>query len=306
MDKPAVKTCFVICPIGDVGSDVRAWSDDIFNSLLFPIASEFEYQARRAIDEARPGEITTNIIQDIVEADLVIADLTFHNANVFYELALRHARGTPFFHVASIGTKIPFDISVINTVFIDRATIGSIDKTRVELRKHFKLLSNGTVSFDNPVKRHQQKLSAEQSGDPVEKRLVTIEEQLATFARDVREAGAPSMRPARESRFTPWNNQILKQLGDEIVKFLLGHQLKLIFDPTTGRSKTITFLEDGSIGEGRNQNESKWRVSDGRLEILEDSNVVHSRFIFVATTKSFHHTNDPDTRSIKGQSIVLE
>ncbi len=115
--------CFVICPIGEPDSEQRKWSDDIFAGLIAPLAKDHGYHAWRAIDDTRPGEITTKIIGDIVEADLVVADLSFHNANVFYELAIRHAQGLPFIHVAAAGTKIPFDIYTLNTVFIDRSTI---------------------------------------------------------------------------------------------------------------------------------------------------------------------------------------
>src|ERR1022692_4408586 len=111
------KSCFVVCPIGDAGSKERAWSDDILQNFIQPLAKDFGYAARRAIDESRPGEITTRMISDLMEADLVIGDLTFNNANVFYEMAVRHAQGKPFIHIAQIGTTIPFDISDISTVY---------------------------------------------------------------------------------------------------------------------------------------------------------------------------------------------
>jgi hypothetical protein len=121
-----------------------------------------------------------------MSADLVVADLTFTNANVFYELALRHALGTPFIHVAQVGTEIPFDISTINTVFVDRSTMSAVDKTRDNLRAHFKSITEGTASFENPVKRHQQKLKVDQTGDPVERRLLELEEQVAALTRQSR------------------------------------------------------------------------------------------------------------------------
>lgn len=309
MTDSTLKKCFVICPIGEPNSDARIWSDDIFFHLIDPVAQSFGYHARRAIDESRPGEITTNIIEDIIDADLVIADLTFHNANVFYELALRHAQGTPFFHVAASGTKVPFDISTINTVFIDQRSFGSIEATRKDLQRHFQAVSDGIASFDNPVKRHQQKLKADQSGDPLEKRVVAIEEQVGQIARQQREQiGEPNpfKRALADSRFAATNQRLLRAQDREIDKILTRNQFKLIFNPETGASKFITFLEDGVIGEGRNRNEARWRVVDGQLEILDSNNEVHSRFIFVNSNNSFHHTNDPDTRSIRGQSIVVE
>jgi len=299
------KHCFVICPIGEPGSEERAWSDDILRSFIEPVANEFGYEARRAIDESRPGEITTNMIADIINADLVVADLTFHNANVFYELAVRHARGTPFVHVAKINTKIPFDISTINTIFIDRSTFAAVDKSRADLRAHFRSISDQTASFDNPVKRFQQKLQADQTGDPIAKRLLNVEEQVATLARESVEAKRPQKLFPMPSRFETVNSQVTRQIHEEMRQLLLGNRFKLIFNPISGASKTITFLEDGSIGEGRNQNESTWRIADGMLEILQSDNTVHSRFIYVGNNKAFYHAGG-DLPSIKGQSIVLE
>ena len=52
-----------------------------------------------------------------MEADLVIADLTGNNANVFYELSLRHAIGKPVIHMAANGTPLSFDVRDNRTIF---------------------------------------------------------------------------------------------------------------------------------------------------------------------------------------------
>lgn len=301
MSQSTDKRCFVICPIGDEGTPTRAWSDDILNSLLRPIAKEFNYITDRAIDGSRPSEITTNVIADIIKADLVIADLTFHNANVFYELALRHARGTPFFHVAEIGTKIPFDISTINTVFIDRSTFAATDKTRSELRRHFQSVQDGSASYDNPVKRHQQKLKADQSGDPIEKRLIALEEQLAAVQRDDRQVVRSGTAKSNQNRFAATNSDITKQLDERISDALVGRRFNFVFNPVSGKSKILTFDSNGLIGEGRNGNESSWQIADGRLEIYNSDRMIYSRFIYSDGDQIFRHTNDPDLPSIKGQ-----
>lgn len=79
------KSCFVICPIGADGSDERLWSDDISKNLIEPMAQEFGYSSRRSNDKPEPGEIKARVVKDVINADLVVADLTFRNANVFYE-----------------------------------------------------------------------------------------------------------------------------------------------------------------------------------------------------------------------------
>jgi len=85
------KKCFVICPIDLDGSEVRRRSDQWIRHILTPVLDEVGYQSFRADQMPRPGVITTQIITELVEAPLVIADLSPANPNVLYELAVRHA-----------------------------------------------------------------------------------------------------------------------------------------------------------------------------------------------------------------------
>lgn len=80
---------------------------------------------------------------------------------------------------------------------------------------------------------------------------------------------------------------------------------RLVFNPPH-RSKLITFLPDGQIGEGQNKNEYSWRLRDGHLELVQEDGRVHSRFVFHQRNSAFTHTNDADTLSIKGQYIIPE
>jgi hypothetical protein len=304
MTEDTEKKCFVICPIGEQASPEREWSDDIYNNLIIPIASEFNYVARRSIDDSRPGEITTNLVADIIEADLVVADLTFHNANVFYELAIRHAQAKPYIHIAKLGTKIPFDVHAHNTVMIDAATYASVDRSRSELRSQFRAVFEGNASFENPLKRYQQKLQADQTGDPLEQRILAIEEKLSRA--DQPDIIHPHSVRTSPNRYVAYNQGIIDSQNKLITNFLTNNSFKLIFDPARNKSKIITFDSGGSIVEGRNDNENRWRARDGRLEILQSDGNVHSRFVYVPTDRSFQHTNDSDTRSLVNQRIELD
>lgn len=66
----------------------------------------------RADEVSRPGTITTDIIKRIMISDYVIADITYPNPNVFYELGLRHAHrnGTILIRDKK-GPRAPFDLS---------------------------------------------------------------------------------------------------------------------------------------------------------------------------------------------------
>ena len=91
--------------------------------------------------------------------------------------------------------------------------------------------------------------------------------------------------------------------ADDWTAMLTSRPWLLYFNPPS-RSKPISFLQGGAIGEGRNKNEHSWRVSGDKLELVQEDGLVHSRFAYNARSGSFIHTNDADTNSIKGQYIV--
>jgi hypothetical protein len=146
------KRCFVICPFGDEGSEERRRSDYVFADIIEPAASAAGYTAYRTTDVPRPGEITSRIIEDIYESDLVIADVTGSNGNVLYELALRHATGKPFIHLSEDPKHIPFDIAPLNAIELGSDHI----KARNQLRQQIQVIDKGEANFANPASRYYE------------------------------------------------------------------------------------------------------------------------------------------------------
>src|SRR3989339_2254786 len=89
------KSCFVIAPIGEPDSDTRKRSDQVLKHIIRPAVEACGYKAVRADEIDKPGIITSQVIQRVVDDPLVVADLTESNPNVFYELAIRHALRKP-------------------------------------------------------------------------------------------------------------------------------------------------------------------------------------------------------------------
>src|SRR2546429_1032489 len=91
------KTCFVVGPIGDEGTPTRERADALLEFIVKRVleAPPFDMAVRRADEIQKPGLITQQVIERVVNADLVAADLTDHNPNAFYELALRHVTRKP-------------------------------------------------------------------------------------------------------------------------------------------------------------------------------------------------------------------
>ncbi|MCA1705560.1 MAG: hypothetical protein LC808_20795, partial [Actinobacteria bacterium] len=91
----------------------------VWKNMLQPTIPK-RFEAKRADLTGRLGLIDRVYIEWLAEADVVIADLTFSNANVYYELGIRHAlsaRGAVL--LAQKGTNPPFDLRNQVILFYD-------------------------------------------------------------------------------------------------------------------------------------------------------------------------------------------
>jgi len=66
------KICFVISPIGEEGSETRERSDQVLKHIITVSVEQLGYEVIRADKISEPGIITTQIIEHIVDAELVI------------------------------------------------------------------------------------------------------------------------------------------------------------------------------------------------------------------------------------------
>ncbi len=79
--------------------------------MLVPVLRERGLTAYRADLDPTPGTITPQMLSKLLEARLVIADLTGRNPNVFYELGIAHAFERPLISLAASAKDLPFDAS---------------------------------------------------------------------------------------------------------------------------------------------------------------------------------------------------
>jgi hypothetical protein len=145
------KICFVICPIGEKDSEVRRRSNVVLKYIIRPAVERCGYTALRADESADPGIITSQIIGYLLEAPLVIADLTDANPNVMYELAVRHTVGKPFLQICQTGTRIPFDIAATRVVTFDPPELENVDETIAEIIRGIKQIEKGETPIQTPI-----------------------------------------------------------------------------------------------------------------------------------------------------------
>ncbi len=75
------------------------------------------YNVKRADENFTSVPIMEDIWESICKAELIIADLTNQNPNVFYELGLCHLKGKYVIHICQDGSKTPFDVNMIRIIF---------------------------------------------------------------------------------------------------------------------------------------------------------------------------------------------
>ena len=105
--------------IKDLKNKIKIDFDSVWKGILAPaIPSNFIAKPAKLLQES--GIIDQIYIEWLLEADVVLADLTFHNPNVYYEVGIRQTlskKGTVL--VAQNGTKLPFDLASQNVLNYD-------------------------------------------------------------------------------------------------------------------------------------------------------------------------------------------
>ena len=147
--------CFYISPIGEPDTDHRKHADLFMEALVIPALAPSGLRLVRADQIGAAGLITAQIIEHIVLSKLVIADLSFHNPNVFYELALRHAVRKPIVQLIRVGDQIPFDLNQFRTIVIDNTNIYTmvpqLETYRTEIGNQIRMALQSTSEGDNPI-----------------------------------------------------------------------------------------------------------------------------------------------------------
>lgn len=148
------RICFFIGPIGEMGSEARKHSDMVLEELVRPAIEPLGFEVKRADEIQNPGLITKQIYEYLLKSRLAVADLSYHNPNVFYELATRHARNLPIVQLIRKADSIPFDVNQSRTIVIDTTDlytfVPKIATYRAEISSHIRRVIDDPSSADNP------------------------------------------------------------------------------------------------------------------------------------------------------------
>lgn len=147
--------CFYVTPIGEAGSPQRKHSDLMLGSIVEPALEEFGLKVIRADGIEKPGTITRQVFDYLLRARLVVVDLSFHNPNVFYELAIRHAARLPVVQIIRTADRIPFDVNQMRTIPIDTTDIYTLvpqlQSYIAQVASHVRRALQDPDAADNPL-----------------------------------------------------------------------------------------------------------------------------------------------------------
>jgi hypothetical protein len=150
-----MENCFVIMPIGDqtygdiviTKDTLRQKYDDLIKEALIKARPELE--VFRADDISMPGSITNEIFTRLMYSSFVVADITYPNPNVFYELGIRHAiSGRTILIKDKAHSYNVFDISHLRYIEYENTT-GGLKQLAESLKSTFSWYDNNPNRTDN-------------------------------------------------------------------------------------------------------------------------------------------------------------
>ncbi len=124
--------------------------DGIYDFLIHDPFSNAGYDVMRADDILNQRNILEDIIQSIISSDLIIADLSTNNPNVYYELGLAHAFQKNVMLLAQDIAEVPFDLRSYRVITYS-TYFTKMDNARQEIQSYIANLRTGSVRFGSPV-----------------------------------------------------------------------------------------------------------------------------------------------------------
>ncbi|HRI91112.1 MAG: DUF4071 domain-containing protein [Candidatus Accumulibacter sp.] len=151
--------CFVLMPFGKkpMPSGVTADFDAVYHDLIAPAIEAAGLEALRADQEVSGGVIHKPMYERLILCDFAVADLTGANANVFYELGLRHGvRPSTTVLLYAGSERMPFDVAPLRALPYKLAADGKpsdVEGAGQALRKLLETAkaARGDENTDSPV-----------------------------------------------------------------------------------------------------------------------------------------------------------
>jgi hypothetical protein len=147
--------CFVLMPFGrkSDGTGTSIDFDAVYELVIAPAIRAAHLEPIRADEEITGGIVHKPMFERLILCEYAVADLTFANANVFYELGVRHAiRPYSTVLLFAAGTRLPFDVELDRGLSYSLGVSGEpsdIETARAQLTARLEAARDASV--DSPV-----------------------------------------------------------------------------------------------------------------------------------------------------------
>lgn len=148
------KTCFVIMPFSDSNSCSEEEWTEIYKNVIKPAVEDSGYNYACKRSEALYGNIIEGILDELNRADMVIADLTDKNPNVYYELGVRHALRDTTILLAQRIEDIPFDLKPYATQVYKWKTKPDRLSFKKKIKSIIKYIEDEPEKMTSPVRKY--------------------------------------------------------------------------------------------------------------------------------------------------------
>jgi hypothetical protein len=212
------KSCFVISPIGEDKSETRKRADQVLKHLVRPAVESCGYKATRADEIDKPGLITSQVIQAVVNDDLVIADLSETNPNVFYELAVRHVIRKPLIQIIQKGERIPFDVGGMRTISFDHQDLDSVAQAKEDIVKQIKEMEANPSEMETPISISIELQKLRLSDNPDDRNYADLLAAISEVGGDVKAIGVRTDAIAENAALTGRRMQDMMGLRPSIMR----------------------------------------------------------------------------------------
>ena len=163
------KICFIVTAIGESGTPTRERADNVYRYIIAPVCEELGYKPVRVDHVNAVDNINETVINYLKTAPMVVADMTDHNPNAFYELGFRQALELPLVPIIKVGERLPFDVITTRTVFYD-TDVAKIEESKENLKAKIQSFKN----FEMPENRAERNLTLDDLNDNLTKKLNKI------------------------------------------------------------------------------------------------------------------------------------
>ena len=124
--------------------------NEVYNLFIADTLSRAGYEVIRADDIRAQQNILKDIVLGIAQSNLIVADLTDSNPNVYYELGIAHALQRPVILLTQQLSELPFDLQSYRVITYS-THFAEIERARELLLELAEGATAGAIPFGNPV-----------------------------------------------------------------------------------------------------------------------------------------------------------